>query len=71
MLVMSSPAHNNVVLGAAPPCSLFWCDFSEKAHSKACCQACPKACPKGQAFAIVQDEAQGWKGLLFYSSWCP
>ena len=27
----------------------------------------PKACPKAQACAIVQDEAQGWKGLLFHS----
>ena len=27
-----------------------------------------KACPKGQACAIVQDEAQGWKGLLFHTS---
>jgi hypothetical protein len=30
--------------------------------------SCTKACPKGQACAIVQDEAQGWKGLLFHSS---
>ena len=68
MLVMSPPAHSNILLGTAPHCSLFQCDFPKKPHSKACCQACPNACPKGQAFAIVQDEAQGWKGLLFHSS---
>ena len=27
MLVMSPPAHNNILLGIAPHCSLFWCDF--------------------------------------------
>ena len=31
-------------------------------------QPIPKGCPKGQACAIVQDEAQGGKGLLFHSS---
>ena len=67
MLVVSPPAQNNIVLGTAPPCSLIWCDF-KKTHSKAYCQACPKACPKGEAFATVQDEAQGWKRLLFHSS---
>ena len=28
----------------------------------------PKAAPKGKACAIVQDDAQGGKGLLFHSS---
>ena len=27
MLVMSPPAHNNILLGTVPHCSLFWCDF--------------------------------------------
>ena len=60
MLLMNPPAHNNILLGTAPPCSLFWCDFPKKTHSKACCQAPkgPKACPKGQACAVVQDEVQ-------------
>ena len=65
MLVMSPLAHKNILLGIAPHCSLFWCD--KQTHSKACCRACRKACTKGQAFAIVQDEAHGWKGLLFHS----
>ena len=30
MLVMSPPAHNSILLGAAPHCSLFWCDFPKK-----------------------------------------
>jgi hypothetical protein len=30
-----------------------------------CSQASPKAGTKGQACAIVQDEVEGWKGLLF------
>ena len=27
MLVMSPPAHNNILLGTAPHSSMFWCDF--------------------------------------------
>ena len=39
-----------------------------KAIPKPEAKPAPKPAPKGQACAVVQDEAQGWKGLLFHSS---
>ena len=33
-------------------------------------QTCPEASSEGQACPIVQDEVEGWKGLLFHgTSW--
>ena len=36
-----------------------------------CRETCSKASSKGQACPIVQDEAEGWKGLLFHGTRCP
>ena len=33
MLVMSLPAHYNILLGTAPHCSLVWCDFQPRLMS--------------------------------------
>ena len=33
MLVMSPPAHNTILLGTAPHCCLFWCDFQPRLMS--------------------------------------
>ena len=59
MLVMSPPAHNNILLGTAPRCSLFWCDFPKKSIPK------PEAkpAPKGKHLQLPKVQ-----GLLFHSS---
>ena len=60
MLLVVPPAHTNILLPMATQCCPFDVSFS---HGSVCYTR-----RKGQACAIVQDEAQGWKGLLFHSS---
>ena len=48
MPVMSPPAHNNILLGTAPHCSLFWWDFPKKPSPKPIAKPAPKPAPKGK-----------------------
>ena len=58
---MSPPAHNNILLGTAPHCSLFWCDFPKPAAKPA-----PKPAPKGKHLQLFKMRRKVVKG--FYST---
>ena len=54
MLVMSPPAHNNILLGTAPHCSLFWCDFPIKPIPKRTAKPASKLAPKGKHLQLFK-----------------
>ena len=56
---MSPPAHNNVVLGTAPPRSLFWCDFPKKRIPK----PAAKPAPKGKHLQLFKMRRKVGKGF--------
>ena len=66
MLVMSPPAHNNILLGTAPRCSLFWCDFPNKPIPKPAAKPAPKPAPKGKHLQLFKMRRKVGKG--FYST---
>ena len=67
MLVMSHPAHNNIVLGTVTPCSLFWCDFPPKNPiPRPAAKPAPKPAPKGKHLQLFKMRCKVGKG--FYST---
>ena len=66
MLVMSPPAHNNILLGTAPHCSLFWCDFPNKPIPKPAAKPTPKPAPKGKHLQLFKMRRKVGNG--FYST---
>ena len=69
MLGMSPPAPDNILLGTAPHCSLFWGDFPKKkpipkpaaqpAPKGAHCALCPR-CAKSRLFSTTgRHRSQG------------
>ena len=67
MLVISPPAHNNILLGTAPHCSLFWCVFPKKKPiPKPAAKPAPKPAPKGKHLQLFKMRLKVGKG--FYST---
>ena len=65
MIVMSPPAHNNILLGTAPCGSLFWCDFANKPIAKPAVKPAPKPAPKGEHLQLFKMRRKVGK---FYST---
>ena len=66
MLVMSPSARNNILLGTAPHCSLFWCDFPKKPIPKPAAKPAPKPARKGKHLQLFKMRRKVGKG--FYST---
>ena len=67
MLLMSPHAHDNILLGTAPHCSLFGCDFpKKKTIPKPAAKPAPKPAPKGKHLRLFKMRHKFGKG--FYAT---